>query len=233
MADEAKKAKNIRRSKLGSFTRKKNHITSLLDGGAKGVKLKTEYDELVALYKVLEQAHEDVLVILEEEDLDNEDNFMNAPATVLTEIDLKINTAAETEAQQELEQLNRQKVKDSEDSQKKELESALAIFKASIGSFGKPSANLATLSVERNISFADMRLEISKLENAQNRIVQEKAKVLSIDPSVDISGECGQFDALVVAEVDRCKRIAAEFMKDVPETPAVAVGSPAGSHGSF
>ena len=47
MADEIKQAKAVRRAKQGNFTRKKNHITQLLEGSAKGDKLKAVYAELL------------------------------------------------------------------------------------------------------------------------------------------------------------------------------------------
>ena len=153
MAEEIKKAKAVRRSKLGSFTRKKNHLQQLLDGGAAGVKLKSVYIELNDVFKLLEKAHEDVLVALEEEDIDAEDVFMDAPATTLAEIDVKIGTAAETEAQHKLQEQLQQKTTEDEAAQKKDYDAALAVFKASVIGFGKPSANLSQLSGEKNISF--------------------------------------------------------------------------------
>ena len=45
MADEVKKAKAIRVSKLSSFTRKKNHLQQLLDGGGNPDKLKKVYED--------------------------------------------------------------------------------------------------------------------------------------------------------------------------------------------
>ena len=63
MADEIKRVKAIRVSKLSSFTRKKNHLQQLLDGGGNPEKLKKVFDELEAAFKVLEQAQEDVLVV--------------------------------------------------------------------------------------------------------------------------------------------------------------------------
>ena len=226
MAEEIRKARNIRRSKLGCFTRKKNHIIKLLDGEARGEKLKTEYDELVAAFKLLEVAQEDVLVLLEEADLEAEETFLDDSAQALSEVDVRISTAASTEAQQKLQEELQKKADNEAENKKKEYDSALAIFKTSVESFGKPSANLSQLSAENKISTADMRLEITKLEEIHARIIQEKAKVVSIDPSADHSGETAQFDALVSAELDRCKRIAMEFLKDVPEASVSVVGTP-------
>ena len=46
-------------SKLRSFTRKKNHLHQLLDGGAQDSKLKEVYGEIKAAFDVLEKAHEE------------------------------------------------------------------------------------------------------------------------------------------------------------------------------
>ena len=44
MADEVKRTKAIRISKMSSFTRKKNHLQQLLDGGGNPDKLKKVYE---------------------------------------------------------------------------------------------------------------------------------------------------------------------------------------------
>ena len=142
MGDEIRQAKAVRRTKLGNFTRKKNHITQLLEGGAKGAKLKEVYGELSDTYKVLEKAQEDLMLVLNEEDLDAEDAFLDAPCTALSDIDLRISTAAETEEQQNLEKQSQNKAAEEEVMKKKRVDQALAVLKASISGFGKPSANL-------------------------------------------------------------------------------------------
>ena len=73
--------------------------------------------------------------------------------------------------------------------------------------FGKPSVNLTELSNEKKISFADMRLELTKLENSQSQLLEERVKVSNLDPSFDLSAVCDMFTNLVVVEVDRCKKI--------------------------
>jgi len=160
MAEELKKARGVRRSKLGSFTRKKNHISQLLEGGANSEKLKSEYSELVAAFKRLEEAQENILILLEEDEMDAEETFMEDPAKVLAEIDIQIGTAKE--GQKRLQEELQNKERDDAAATKKQRDSAVAVFRASVESFGKPSINLAQLSSEGNISVADMRLEISK-----------------------------------------------------------------------
>ena len=221
MADEVKRAKNLRRGKLGSFTRKKNHLVQLLEGGAKGDKLKSEYAELLEAYKVLESSHEDVLVVLEEEDLDAEDSFLDASAKSLAEVDLRIVTAGETEAQQDAEEQARIKATEAETNRKKEHAEALSLFQANIENFGKPATNLSDLSKAKIISHADMRLEIAKLEDMFAKLLQEKVKVANLDASVDLNTEIEQVKVIGV-ELDQCRKIALEYLKDAPVTSASA-----------
>ena len=141
MADELKKARGVRRSKLGSFTRKKNHISQLLEGGANSEKLKSEYSELVAAFKRLEETQENILILLEVDEMDAEESFMDDPAKTLAEIDIQIGTAKETEDQKRLQEELQNKERDDAAATKKEQDSAVAIFRASVESFGKPAIN--------------------------------------------------------------------------------------------
>ena len=102
MADAVKKAKAVRISKLGSFTRKKNHLQQLLDSGAVSTKLNEVYAELSEAFKALEQAQEDLLVELPEESLEAELTYLDAPADVLSSMDVKVGTSVETEKQEQL-----------------------------------------------------------------------------------------------------------------------------------
>ena len=78
MADAVKKAKAVRISKLGAFTRKKNHLVQLLDGGAVSVKLQEIYLDLSNAFKDLEKAHEDLLVELAEDQIETELTYLDA-----------------------------------------------------------------------------------------------------------------------------------------------------------
>ena len=70
MTEELKKAKAIRVSKKSFFTRKKNHLQQLLNGGAPATKLRTAYGEMADAFKVLENAQESVLICLEEDQME-------------------------------------------------------------------------------------------------------------------------------------------------------------------
>ena len=232
MADTLKRAKAVRVSKKGVFTRKKNHLQQLLDGGAAVDWLKEAYEDLAEALKVLENAHEEVLIALEEDQIEAEEIYLEDPANDLSAMDIKVNTSRETHAQQ---QAQEQAVAD-EAERRRNFEGAVAAFRAKVEGFGKPSVNLAQLSNEKKISFADMRGEIAKLEDSQSKLLEERVKVADMDPAADLSALCDMFTNLVIVEVDQCKLIALEYLKkDVPVAPVAAptVSSGGGRGSSF
>ena len=66
MAEALKKSKNNRKNKLGSFSRVKRRLQTLIDGGAEEKTLQETYSELSDAYNVLEKAHEELCLILED-----------------------------------------------------------------------------------------------------------------------------------------------------------------------
>ena len=105
MADELKKAKAIRVVKQENFTRRRNHLQQLLDGGAASNELKTSYVELTDAFALLEKAHEDVIVAVEDETfLEQEDKYLDEIATLWTEMDVKEAIASDTHDQQRLQE---------------------------------------------------------------------------------------------------------------------------------
>ena len=225
---EIKKAKAVRVSKRGAFTRKKNYLQQLLDGGAPVHKLKDTFAELTDAFKALEVANEAVMVAVEEDQLETEGAYLDTVSDELSAMDLKVCTSLDTQNQQD----KQEKAVEDEAERKRNFEGALAALKTKLESFGKPSANLSELIAEKSISFVDMRLEVSKLEDQQAKLLEERVKVASMDPAADISGICDQFTNLVVVEVDRCKRLALDYLKEdttVVSTPAATVESGGGT----
>ena len=104
MTEELKKAKAVRISKKSTFTRKKNHLQQLLDGGATADKLKASYDELAEAFSNLEKANEDVLIALEEDLVEAEASYLDGTARELAEMDVKVSTSQETQKQQQLQE---------------------------------------------------------------------------------------------------------------------------------
>ena len=227
MADKVKRTKAIRVSKMSSFTRKKNHLQQLLDGGGNPGKLKKVYEELETAYKVLEQAQEDALIAVGEEVLDTEVVYMDGPATTLADMDVKISTAEETHSQQKAEQQTREEAAANEAKQKKDINDALTNLRANIEAFGEPSTNLTQLSTGKSISYVDMRSEMSKLEESFAKLLQDKTTVLRLDPSIDLSRDDEKLK-LVSDELERCKLIALDFLKDAPLPAATVTAEPTG-----
>ena len=229
MAEEAKKAKAIRISKLSSFTRKRNHLQQLLDGGGSPDKLRKVFVELEAAYKVLEQAQEDVLVAVGEDMVDTEVAYMDAPASSLAEMDIKVSTSEDAHKQMQTEQQNREEATAKEAKLKKDIDDALTNLRSNTEAFGKPSLNLTQLSTEGRISFVDMRLEMTKLEESFSKLLHDKTKVLRLDSSIDLGPEEDKLK-LVSEELETCKRIALGFLKDAPmSAPTVPAESVGGS----
>ena len=104
----------------------------------------------------------------------------------------------------------------------------MANLKAGIESYGSPATNLSQLSNEKTISCADMRVELGKIEATLSKLMEEKAKLISLDPTADIAAVSEQFNARVVDEVARCKKIALEYVKDDVITAASAVDTGGG-----
>ena len=220
MADEIKKAKVTRQNKLSAFTRKKNHLTQLIDGGAQSAKLEEAYRALSDAFKALEIAQEEFMLVVDEDAIEEEATYLDASANVLSQMDLQVNQAAANQ-EKVASDLERQQKKDEDQAaREREFSVALAVFKASIIGFGKPSAQLSKLRDEKTISFDDMRDEVRKLEQAHAKLVEEKVAVLNLDPSADLSAELEQFNLLVVQEIERCRGIALEYVKDAPVTTA-------------
>ena len=94
MADAVKKAKVGRKSRLGSFTRKKNHLEALINGETEGTVLEKHYEELSQSFKDLEQAHENLCLLLEEDDEDAADSYLDDPSQVLSSLHVKVSKAS-------------------------------------------------------------------------------------------------------------------------------------------
>ena len=212
MADEIKKFKNLRKNKMASFTRKQNHLVGLLESGAVVSKLQEVFQDLKVAFKNVEEAHDNYSGVVEEEVLEAEGDYLLVPSTVLHEMDGKV-----TEAIRVLEAAG----KDAAD--KERLSKAIEKFKHGVESFGKPSLLMAELSSGSKISFADMRVELNKVENSYNVLLQEKVELMGSVPSGELDTVVELFKTAVIEEVDQCKVIALNYMKDTPP-PTVPTG---------
>ena len=179
MTEALKKSKNNRKNKLGVFTRVKKRLQTLIDGGAEEKTLRETYSELSEAYNVLEKAHEELCLILEDEDQSEEDTYLDDPSDVLAQTQLKINKlVSETNKKTEEESAAADK--------RKQFGGLLAAFKANVLSFGKPSTNLSHLSAAKTISFKDMRSEIEKIESNLVKLQEDRGKLIDLDPTADL-----------------------------------------------
>ena len=226
MAEAIKKAKTTRKSKLSAFTRTKKRLDTLLEGNAEEGLLREVYTELSDNYRILETKHEELCLLLDEEDLDAEDNYLDGSSDVLSQMQLLVNKTIKERAQKD-------KASTLEAEKKKQFDGQLALLKASIQNFGQPSTTLSNLSAAKTISFADMRLEMEKIEACLSNLEEEKKKTIDMDPSADLTAVYEQFNNLVVTEVSKCKSIALEYIKDAPTVEAASVHGGGGSRPGF
>ena len=151
MADDIKKAKINRKSKLGAFTRKKNRLQTLLDGGTGEETLKTVYNELADDFKLVETAHDELCLLLEEDDEDASSSYLDDPADALSQMQLKVAKAVSESGQ-------RIKENTEKEERKRQFDSSLALFKANVQNFGKPSSKCT-------LHFSTFVLFVGRLSN--------------------------------------------------------------------
>lgn len=230
MVDEVRKANVVRTSKQGAFTRKKNHLVQLLEGAAQSNKLNAAYKDLSDSFKILEQAHEDFMLVVDEAEMETEASYLDESAKMLSEFDLRVSKAIENQAKVASDLEEQKKRDDDKAAKEREYDVALAVFKTNITGFGKPSTHLTRLSEEKTISFEDMRQEVAKLELSYEKLVGEKVVLINLNPAADLSAEMEQFNILVVQEVEQCKSTGLAYVKDAPPvtTTTAATISPGG-----
>lgn len=68
MADQIKRLKNLRKTKLSAFTRKQKQLQGLIDSGSDEDGLKESLEELKESFKALENIHDEYISIVDEED---------------------------------------------------------------------------------------------------------------------------------------------------------------------
>ena len=93
MAEQLKRAKINRETKLGSFTRKHNHVKALIDSEAEGEVLEKQYKELSEVFKEVEKAHQDLCMLLDEDDNEADDSYLDEPSSKLSAIHISITKA--------------------------------------------------------------------------------------------------------------------------------------------
>ena len=210
MGDEAKRYKNLRKVKLAAFTRKHKSLQGLLDAEENAERLEESLRELHEAFKVAEKANDDYVAIIEEDELETELGYMDAPTTTLETLTNKVKDRLKS-------------LKDSERST-----AVQSKFKLGIQNFGTPSVLITQLSSENKISLKDMRAELDKVEASFDII---KADLMKLDARGDLNDLLEEYNTKVVEEVDRCKRVALEYLKDSTPAPVTGGGSSSSTDG--
>ena len=174
MADEVTKSKNLRRNKLAAFTRKKTHLSGLIDGDTGAAKLQEVFEELRTAYTILEEAHDAYACLVEENILDDEGDYLANPSDTLNSMDAKVSAKLKVIAEEE-------KVAD----KKKKIDRLKLKLTNSIESFGSPSKQFTEWSTEKNISCEDMRKELIKVEGWYETVYGEKQDLLNEETTED------------------------------------------------
>ena len=215
MSTEVQKFKNLRRSKLAAFNRKQKHLQGLLDSGSDAESLEEALVDTKDAFTVLEEVHDKFVASADEEALDAEGDYLEVHSNQLDSMKVKV--------KEQLRVLgNRDK-----------FESAKIKFQLGVQNFGSPSTLFSQLSAEKSISFADMRLELDKAEKSFETV---KVDMMHIAPTADHGVLINEYTTKVVEEVDKYKKIAFQYMKEIPP-PTLATGgggtaSPSGESGS-
>ena len=77
-----------------------------------------------------------------------------------------------------------------------------------------------------------MRSEIGKIEATMAKLLLDKEKLVTLNPSADLVAVNEQFNSRVVDEVANCKRIALEYVKEDTTASVTAVDTGGGDRRS-
>ena len=88
MEEEIKRLKNLRKTKLAAFTRKQNSLKSAIEVNPTAVRLKEILQDTRSAFSALEKAHEDYVVTVEEEVLDQEGDYLSVPQKSLDSLEI-------------------------------------------------------------------------------------------------------------------------------------------------
>ena len=80
--------------------------------------------------------------------------------------------------------------------------------------FRKPAEVMKKLSMDKKISFTDMREEVKRIEGNMERLLEQKKMLVQLDPTKDLDDVQNQFEAEVVRELKESREIAMEYLKD-------------------
>ena len=223
MADEATKFKNLRRNKLAAFTRKKTQLQGLVDKDTSASKLEEVHQELKAAFAAIEAAHDNYACVVDEADLEAEGDYLGPPSEVLHDMDDKVTR-----------RLAVLHLANDASAQQKKVDQKKLKLKNSIDSFGTPSTLLTEWVSANSVSHDDMRKELVKVEGSFEVVYREKLDLLNSGSSEDFTELMEQFDTLVLKELDKCKTVALDYMKNAaPTTTGAGASEGVSARGGF
>ena len=225
MADAAKKNRTTR---LSTFTRKANILKSNLDQDAPTESCQEAHDNVVKAYEDLEKAHDEYILVAEEQAVTDEGDYLLRPTQLFTEHSVRFS---------KLKLANNKKAKDDEDSRKvkaiddakkeavrKEFEAAKATFEAGVDLFINPCTKLKTLQ-DANVGAEDFRKEVDRTTEERDRLKQLLEKMVGLSPGSDMSRSMDKFKKDVEDVYQTHLQGALEYLKSAPTTTRTVVAS--------
>ena len=195
IVDRVKEAKKTRGNKKSSFTKRYNRFQYLVKAKSNASEIKESYDALVQAYEVLEKAHENYNLLIDEEE---EGDYIGEPASQLNEAEAVYNRIRK-ECSQMLDE--------------KGFEAAKTKVIVGMEAFERSCVVLAELGSDKSISFADMRAELAKIEAQYEKLSAERAEIESKFPSADVTELATKFSELVGEGLSKCKKIGLAYLQ--------------------
>ena len=235
MAEEEKNARTLAKRK---FTNLLKSFKSLATAKAEKGLVKTAYDAMIAAYDALETANDSYI---KEAKIDLEQDadaagYMDQPGDE--------RTSAILEYSKYIQEVGNIETKGADDKAKLEekvaktakFDAELASLEADIKSFGGRADMIRELSEGGEVSVVDMRLEVTKIEDGMEKLMEQKRNILKIDPTRDIGAVVAKIDGEIVADVQEAKKVAMKYVKEkeiVPPAPTAVSGRGGGGGGGL
>ena len=195
MVEEAQKLKNVRKTRLAAFTRKRNSLSNLLDGIHTLEKLDEVLVEVKQAFQAVERAHERYAEVVAEEVLDTEGDFLLTPSVALDEVEVRMAVRVKVLRSQE----------------------AKERLKQGVNGFAAPSKLILELCEAKEISMKDMRLELDKLETTYNGLQAE----LTLLDAGDHAELLAKYNKEVVDEYEKVRRSGLKYLNSEPTRPTI------------
>ena len=230
MADGEKNARGVAK---GKFTKSQKSFLVLLEEKAEEEIVRRAYESMNDAFDKLDNAHE-AYIIAAGIDLDNPANEAEAAYLEQPSEDRLKATVGYSKYIKGLEENRAEQVeKVARVAKRSEYDAKMASLQSNIRSFGEPSKVIGELCEEGNISFADMRQEIQNVEIGLGKLVEQKRKLIEVDPTRDAEDLEHTFNAKVVKEVQVAKKLAMVYVKDEDSTSTATLGGGGSARGGY